>query len=456
MLSISFHTLGCKLNQLETESIAEAFKKEGFSLVEWGQRADIFVVNTCTVTSKAEQKARRIIRKALRDNPAACLIASGCYAQLDGKALEQLSEDGRIFVVSGDLKSLLLDLPSYLMDQACTSVDVLPLLHRWMREKIQSNDSQGDPFRFDVQDYSYHSRAFLKIQDGCNNGCAFCRVRLARGHSVSLASSVLLERLKQLEHHGFAEAVLTGVNLNQYKDGEMTFSALLKYLLAGTSTIALRISSTEPEGVDEHFQQVIADPRIRPHFHLSVQSGSDRILQNMRRRYSSEKVAEAVHGLRKAKGDPFIACDIITGFPGETEADFEATYRLCKNLDFSWIHAFPYSPRPGTEAFSMRNRVPEETSGERMDRLLKLAEEGKRAYVTRWIGKTVAAVVEEHHRRDQPLLVTENYLKARLCLDEGQTIPSGRSSVLCTLTEHSSELQEPSDGSIDAEARLSL
>lgn len=437
MLSISFHTLGCKLNQLETESIAEAFKKEGFSLVEWGRPADIFVVNTCTVTSKAEQKARRMIRKALRDNPAACLIATGCYAQLDGKALEGLSEDGRIFVVAGELKAVLLDLPAYLMDHGCTSVDIIPLMHRWMADRLVASEAheqgQKNPFRFNVQDYSFHSRAFLKIQDGCNNSCAFCRVRLARGRSESLSAQLVLERLQQLEAHGFAEAVLTGVNLHQYKDGEIDFTALLEYLLSGTKTIALRISSTEPDGVDGRFAAVFAHPRIRPHIHLSVQSGSNRILQKMRRRYRAEQVAEAVARLRLAKGDPFIACDIITGFPGETDEDFEETYELCKALDFSFIHAFPYSPRPGTEAYTMQDRVSESLSGARLERLLTLAEQGKASYVTRWIGRNVSAIVEHHQAGSAPIVVTENYLKARLHIPEGHAVPEAKQSLRCKL-----------------------
>jgi len=457
MLSVSFHTLGCKLNQLETESIAEAFKKEGFALVAWGNAADLFVINTCTVTSKAEQKARRMIRKTLRDNPASCLIATGCYAQLEGKALETLSEDGRIFVVAGDLKSVLLDLPPYLMDHGCTSVDLIPLMHRWMSDRLFASDdpkpTHKDPFRFNVQDYSFHSRAFLKIQDGCNNVCAFCRVRLARGRSESLSAPLALERLQQLEAHGFAEAVLTGVNLNQYKDHDMDFTALLEYLLGGTNTIALRISSTEPEGVDERFAAVFAHPRIRPHIHLSVQSGSNAILQRMRRRYGAEQVAEAVSILRQAKGDPFIACDIITGFPGETDDDFEQTYELCKELDFSWIHAFPYSPRPGTEAYAMQDRVSETVSGQRLERLLKLAEAGKAAYVRRWIGKEVSAVVETHNQGEKTVAVTENYLKVLLILDRGEQL-SGKSTVRCRLLPLDSQGAETEEDTIDVQARL--
>jgi len=350
------------------------------------------------------------------------------------------------------------------MDHSCTSVDLIPLIHRWMLDRYSPQEMSGathrqlvDPFRFNVQDYSFHSRAFLKIQDGCNNVCAFCRVRLARGRSVSLAAPQVLERLQQLEAHGFAEAVLTGVNLNQYKDEGKDFTALLAYLLEGTKTITLRISSTEPEGVDDEFAAIFAHPRIRPHIHLSVQSGSNRILQRMRRRYTAEKVAKAVTKLREAREDPFIACDIITGFPGETEADFEQTYELCKRLDFSWIHAFPYSPRPGTEAYAMQDRVSEYISGQRLDSLLKLAEAGKAAYIARWIGKEVSAVVEQYQNINGLMVVTENYLKAWIPPEPGLTQPTTKKSITCVLQkaiDAVDPMKEPTCDSIDVIARF--
>jgi len=285
--SVSFHTLGCKLNQLETESIVQAFRAEGFDVVSWGSPADIYVVNTCTVTSMAEQKARREIRKVLRERPASCVIATGCYAQLAPEALAAVADDldssfsegagglldrRRVVVVSGDLKSALIDLPSFLNDSACASCDLPETLAAWL---AGGNAGRADPFRFDAADFAFHSRASLKIQDGCDNVCSYCRVRLARGRSVSLSSSEVLARLRSLEERGYAEAVLTGINISRYRDADgVDISALIGLLLSGTDRIALRISSTEPDGVDERFAAAAADPRVRPHFHLSVQSGS--------------------------------------------------------------------------------------------------------------------------------------------------------------------------------------
>lgn len=455
MFTLSFHTLGCKLNQLETEAVAQAFLAESFRVVPWGEPADLFVVNTCTVTSKAEQKGRRIMRQALKDNPSACLIATGCYAQLEGEALETLVEGRRIVVVTGDAKASLLDLPAFLAGRACSSADLPPLLHAWSRGQAADSASGEDCFRFDTPSYAFHTRASLKIQDGCDNLCAFCRVRLARGRSRSLDGETVLSRLQALEGAGHAEAVLTGVNLNQYNDGVRNLSALLAYLLDGTERIALRISSTEPEGVDDDFVRVAARGRIRPHFHLSVQSGSDAVLRRMRRRYRAADVEEAAARLRAAAGDPFLACDIIAGFPGEREEDFEETYELCRRIGFAWIHAFPFSPRPGTEAARLDGPVDQRTAGYRVERLGSLALEGRAAYLARWTGRTVDAVVERSSddlKGGWATAVSANYLKLLVPVPPGRERPSPGSTIRCTIAALPGHAEASADASADAVA----
>lgn len=400
MFSIALQTLGCKLNQLESESLAGAFIREGFTLVPWERGgADIFLVNTCTVTSKAEQKARRTIRKILKESPEACVIVTGCYAQVEAEAVAALAGDGgaplyrkRLFVVSGDRKSFLLDLPKFLANSEQAAGNPALILEKWMGDLGFS--SPQDRFRFDPQDFSNHSRAFLKIQDGCDNRCSYCRVTLARGPSVSLEADRVLSRLRALEAAGFGEAVLTGVNICQYRDGPRGLSGLLEYLLGETGHIALRVSSVEPEYITRDLVKVLGNPRIRPHFHLAIQSGSPQILKKMGRTYSPESIEEGVSLLRSAKGDPFFACDMITGFPGETGGEFEKTYELCRRMDFSWIHAFPYSPRPGTAAYRFTGQVCEREAVSRVKALLDLAQQGRRDYIRRWIGKKVDAVIE--------------------------------------------------------------
>jgi threonylcarbamoyladenosine tRNA methylthiotransferase MtaB len=443
MYPAAIFTLGCKLNQLESEAIAGSFAKAGFTLVPWGgarapaiKGPGIFIVNTCTVTSKADQKARRIIRKALRDNPEVCVIVTGCYAQLDRHEIESLDAGPggngcgsratggplrRLFVQGGGgqgagaAKSVLLDLPVYLRDK----IDNFPLpqlLEHWF-----SREREGRPFDFKPENFAFHSRGYLKIQDGCGNGCTYCRTSLARGPSCSLPKEDALERLLAFEGGGCAELMITGVNVSRYNHSGADLAGLLEYLLAGSKTIALRLSSLEPECIGEKLASVIAHPRIRPHFHLSVQSGSEAVLKRMGRSYGPAKIGEGAALLRSAKDNPFLACDIIAGFPGETEDDFLQTLALCEKINCAWIHAFPYSRRRGTAAYSFGEgpggpagpSVCERETTRRVEALMRLAVKGRREYVRQWLGREISAVAEKGKTdgSGQCRAVSENYLK---------------------------------------------
>ncbi len=454
--TVSLYTLGCKLNQLESEGIAAAFKAAGFPVLPFDERAptDILIVNTCTVTSKAEQKARRVIRVAARAG--SLVIVTGCYAQMDAAELsaEPYALDGRVIVLPGDRKGELLDLPTKLAAFSDSS-DVL----RALSASAPAQEAIAR-FRYNPDSFTFHSRAFLKIQDGCDRRCSYCRVSLARGKSVSLDAPEVLERLRDLETRGYCEAVLTGVNLSQYsfkfedmvrasqaridlpshffdKDaGEKgNLGDLIELLLKNTSTIRLRLSSLEPEFVTEALCEAVRDKRVCPHFHLSVQSGSDAVLAKMRRPYTKRDVERAAALLRSAKDDPFLGCDIIAGFPGETTADFEETVSLCREVGFAWIHAFPYSPRPGTEAFLFTERVESKEIARRAAVLAQLAHEGKQAYTARQIGKTASAVIEKIEKNGKCSGavhgVTENYLKVLIKTDQ-DAAPG--SVALCRLT----------------------
>ena len=285
MFSFSVYTLGCKVNQLESESLADAFRREGFPVIPWGEPAGILLINTCTVTARTDQKVRRMIRKTLRDNPKSCLIVTGCYAQLDAELLETLEppaagvpgEDAaggkRLFVLPGKNKSALLDLPRYIREKTGTPARIL---ETWFRFPLRDPEIPREPqartaakeglFRFVPETFSFHSRGFLKIQDGCNSRCTFCRVSLARGPSVSLGAEKVLEALRALEAGAYGEAVLTGVNISQYRDGPRALGGLLTYLLEGTARIALRLSSLAPEGVTGTSAAVFATPGSGPIF----------------------------------------------------------------------------------------------------------------------------------------------------------------------------------------------
>jgi threonylcarbamoyladenosine tRNA methylthiotransferase MtaB len=440
---VSFYTLGCKLNQLETESIAAAFGKAGFEVLPWNlaqnsagdwDAASVLVINTCTVTSKAEQKARRIIRLALRESSAP-VIVTGCCARLDAEKLAALEANrgaSRLFIVPA--KDSLLDLPFFLAERAGTA------LGSCMMEGIQSwllahpdclgNRAMDGTFRFNPDVFSFHSRAFLKIQDGCNRRCAYCRVPLARGESRSLDSAGVLARIRALETKKQAEAVLTGVNIAQYRCPETgkNLGELLCFLLDNTASIALRLSSieVEPGFFNGPFLKALSHGRLRPHFHLSVQSGSASVLTAMGRPYGPADIRESAALLRSVKTDPFLACDIITGFPGESEADFEKTRELCAGIGFAWIHGFSYSPRPGTGAYTLKDRAGEQESARRLRCLLELSRSGREAYVRRWIGKTVDAVVEAKKLPFSGVL-TDNYLRIRI--DRNGSSPAAKSGL---------------------------
>lgn len=418
-IRVGFSTLGCKLNQLETESILDSFSESGARVVGTGDEADIYIVNTCTVTGKAEQKARRVIRHALDKNPGAVVLVTGCYAQMDPRGISSLGS--RVFVVSGDDKAILLSLAAWLHDNWQGHGDLYDAVTEW-RGGISHEE---DRFSFHPGSFGLHSRPSLKVQDGCDNRCAYCRVCIARGPSISLDPVVALERARRVEASGKAEIVLTGINLSQYRHGGTDFPGLLALLTKNTDSIRFRISSYEPEKVSPAFLEAFSHPRIQPHVHLAAQSGSTAVLNRMVRPYRAEKIAQAAQALRSAKEDPFLAADIIAGFPGESDAEFAETMALCKEIDFAWIHAFPFSARPGTSAYDLRPKVPERVAGQRVEALGALARESKARYIRRWIGRAVDIILEKEGNQGEVSGVygngtSGNYLKVLLPEAKGQ------------------------------------
>ena len=475
--TVHFETLGCRLNQVESEGAARSFVEAGFSVsMEPLAASDspddsvfLCIVNTCTVTAKAEQKARRIIRLLLSRFPRCAVVVTGCYAQLDAEKI--LSIDSRVAVLGGQKKGALADLP----EQIKRIWDGGEVFGGELRDRIQEffgkiRQSSGpsgkieilQPFRLSTDTFLNHSRSSLKIQDGCDFSCSYCRIRLARGKSVSLAAAEVLERVRSLEAAGQEEVVITTVNISLYRSsieiggrwnfsGEIRrmadsaglvrvdFATLLELILDNTKKIGIRISSLYPEIVDERLASVAENPRVRPHFHISVQSGSDGILSKMRRPYRSEVVYSAVSLLRRAKGNPFLACDVIAGFPGESDEDFALTMKMLAECRFTFVHAFPFSARPGTEAFRMRPMVPNSIIDSRIKALESFSRNSKSEYISSFSGKVLPAVCESVHRaRNKAALfpgvtvvhaVTENFLHCRILLGAGSRIPVAGSAV---------------------------
>jgi threonylcarbamoyladenosine tRNA methylthiotransferase MtaB len=408
---VAFHTFGCKLNQHETEAIASAFLREGHAAVRARDAADLYVVNTCTVTAAGDHKARALVRSLLRDRPGVPVVVTGCSSQLEAATFAGLGAD--VVVVGQDRKALLLGLPAALRGEVPTGAGAAAAIRGWL---AGPGAGHPDPFAFRIDASPFHTRAFLKVQDGCDCRCAYCRVPPARGPSVSLGAEEAAARAAALEERGFREIVVTGVNLSAWRDGPRRTAHLVEALLAATRRVRLRVSSLEPESIDDGLAAALTHPRVCAHFHLPVQSGSDRVLASMGRRYAAAAVVEAVGRLRRAKDDPFVAADILVGFPGETGADFEATRALVERLDFAQLHVFPYSPRPGTRAVSLRPRVPERVARERAAELGTVSTRLLSAYRERWAGREVEALLERGAGAagagGRWLGVCGNYLKA--------------------------------------------
>jgi threonylcarbamoyladenosine tRNA methylthiotransferase MtaB len=348
------------------------------------------------------------------------VIVTGCSAQLEAAALARLGVD--VVVAPQDRKDRLLGLPDFLRSGGASE----PLRAESIRGFLGAPAPAADPFAFRIVEASFHSRAFLKVQDGCDRHCAFCRVPLARGPSVSLGADEAARRAADLEARGFREIVVTGVNVSAWRESGAGPSRLVEHLLVGSKHVRVRMSSLEPESVDDELVETLSDPRICPHFHLPVQSGSDRVLQAMGRRYTAETVAGAVDRLRRVKHDPFIAADMMTGFPGETDEDFASSRSLVERLGFSQLHVFPFSPRPGTSAAGLKDQVPERVRGQRAAVLGEISRKLAAAYRARWGGREVEVLLEKGSG-SRWLGTCGNYLKAWI-----RAVPSaeGRGSLV--------------------------
>ena len=416
-MNISVYTLGCRLNQAESESIAEHFKLSGFSVTA-PREAELVIVNTCTVTSKAEQKARRMIRLFAKHSE---VIATGCYAAMSADEIMALTD--KVTVFSLKEKASLLSLPRHIR----SALDSGLSLHEAI---LSFTDRNTDLFAFDASSFQYHSRAYLKVQDGCDNHCGYCRTTIARGPSVFLDPDAVVERALRIEAEGFHEIMLTGVNLTMYDHDGSGLGGLVEKLLAKLGDgMRIRLSSMEPDHVDDRLLDTLSDHRMQPHFHIPVQSASPAVLRRVGRVYPMEHVEYIINRMRELKDDPFIACDVIAGLPGEGEKEWEESYGFLSRMRFAAMHVFPFSPRPGTALFNARDRVEERVRDERAEKLRILSSQMGREYLERQLGKEVEVLAEKSGEG-----TTGNYLKARIALPDGRAAVNGliyRGTVTC-------------------------
>ena len=402
---VAFYTLGCKLNFSETSTIARNFVSEGFNRVDFDEKADIYVINTCSVTDNADKRFKTIVKNALKKNKDAFLIAVGCYAQL--KPEELAAVDGVDLVLGATEK---FNVTSYIND-----------LTKNQHGEVHSCEiSEAD---FYVGSYSIgdRTRAFLKVQDGCDYKCTYCTIPLARGISRSDTVENVIKNAAEISKRGIKEIVLTGVNIGDYGKGEFgnkkhehTFLDLVKQLDKVTGIHRLRISSIEPNLLrDETIDFVSKSNTFVPHFHIPLQSGSDDLLKKMKRRYLRDTYTNRVQKIKKVMPNACIGVDVIVGFPGETEKHFLDTYHYLNDLDISYLHVFTYSERANTEAVLMDGVVPKKTRAKRSKMLRGLSVKKRRAFYETQLGETLTVLFESENKEGFIHGFTENYVKVK-------------------------------------------
>ncbi|MEI8112750.1 MAG: tRNA (N(6)-L-threonylcarbamoyladenosine(37)-C(2))-methylthiotransferase MtaB [Bacteroidia bacterium] len=376
-LRVAFKTLGCRLNQYETDALVTDFDQAGYQLVGFEESPDVVIINTCTVTNQSDQKSRTVISQASRKNQDAVVVVTGCMANNFKEKLE--SQDNITFVVENNRKSSVLSLVEAHFSGEILHPDQLP----------------QDVFRYEPVQKSLHTRSAVKIQDGCDNFCTFCIIPMVRGRAVSRPVDDVLESVRKTIENGFREIVITGVNIGRYEDGESRFEDLLAKILEVPGDFRVRISSLEPDGFGDRFVELFSHPKLMPHLHLCLQSGSEKTLLRMRRMYDVEQFRKTINQFRSVYPDFNFTTDIIVGFPGETDEEFQQTIEAVKEFNFSHVHTFKYSVRKGTRAERLENHIPEKIKNERSLQIRELSEENKAHYLTSFIGQTQEVLVEK-------------------------------------------------------------
>lgn len=402
---VAFHTLGCKLNFSESATIARDFDNKNYKRVDFDSPAEVYVINTCSVTENADKRLKGLVQKALQQNPKGFIAAIGCYAQLQPEVISNL--DGVDLVLGATEKFNLIE---YVND-----------LSKKEETEIHSCEIESANFYKSSYSTSDRTRAFLKVQDGCDYKCTYCTIPQARGVSRSDTLVNVIANAKKIASSGLKEIVLTGVNIGDYGKGEHgnkkhehTFLELIHALDDVPLINRIRISSIEPNLLnDEIISFVAKSEHFVPHFHIPLQSGSDRILKSMRRRYLTPLYTQRVGAIKEQMPHACIGVDVIVGYPGETEEDFLTSYRFLADLDISYLHVFTYSERPNTEATTIKEVVPQAIRNKRSKMLRALSVKKRRAFYESQLGKSFTVLFEGENKKGYSTGFTENYVKVR-------------------------------------------
>lgn len=421
MKKAAFHNLGCKVNAYELDCIQEAFAKAGYEVVPFDDIADVYVVNTCTVTNIADRKSRQMLHRARKMNPEAIVVATGCYVQT---AADQVEKDEAIdLFVGNNQKSLIVDLVVQYINTNCQSEHSLLL----------DIASETDYEEMNLTTTMEHTRAYIKIQDGCNQFCSYCAIPYARGRVRSRDIEDIVKEVLGLVNKGYKEIVLTGIHISSFgvdlnKEKVNELIPLLKRLNTIEGLARIRLGSLEPRIISDRFvSELVGITKLCPHFHLSLQSGCDTVLKRMNRHYTTKEYMKGVTILRSFYDNPAITTDIIAGFPGETDEEFEEGLEFIKRVEFFETHIFKYSRRKGTVADKMPNQVPDALKQQRSNILIKLSEENKNKYLEKMLGEEIQILLEEEIEIDGDMYMlghTPNYCQAAVAMNEGVDLES--------------------------------
>ena len=414
MRTAALHNLGCKVNSYETEAMQQLLEEAGYEIVPFHEKADVYIINTCSVTNIADRKSRQMLHRAKKQNPDAVVVAAGCYVQA---AAEELKADLAVDVIIGNNKKQ----------------DLVPILEEYFKDKSDRSHvieiSETHEYeRLSIHKIADHTRAFLKIQDGCNQFCSYCIIPYTRGRVRSRRPDEVVAEVRELAAAGYQEVVLTGIHLSSYgvdfkeEEKKENLLSLIKQVHEVEGIRRIRLGSLEPRIITEEFAQALASmPKFCPHFHLSLQSGCDKTLKRMNRHYTTEEYAAGCEILRRYFDNPAITTDVIVGFPGETEEEFEETKAFLERIGFYEMHIFKYSRRAGTRADRMPDQIPDQVKSVRSEILLKLEKQMSKAYRESFLGRNKTVLLEEKteiNGREYMIGHTMEYVKAVVPYEE--------------------------------------
>ena len=389
MRKAALHNLGCKVNAYETEAMQEMLEQNGYEIVPFAEGADVYVINTCTVTNMADRKSRQMLHRARKMNPNAVVVAAGCYVQAQGAKADDCID---IIIGNNKKKDLIAILDEHFakIEEQEPQVELIDIAHTHEYEEMR------------VSRQAEHTRANVKVQDGCNQFCSYCIIPYARGRVRSRKMEDVLAEVHTLASNGYQEIVLTGIHLSSYGiDTGENLLELIRAVHQVEGILRIRLGSLEPRIITREFAEGIAAlPKMCPHFHLSLQSGCNTTLKRMNRRYTAEEYYEKCELLREVFDHPALTTDVIVGFPGETEEEFRESKAFLEKVNFYETHIFKYSRRQGTKAAEMKDQVPEPVKTERSNQLIALGKVNKKAFEDRLIGQTVEVLMEEEIQRD--------------------------------------------------------